>query len=662
MANVIAAPIGFGWSITEKDSSIQIDVGFKVEIDRKSGALTALGAHKVDGPFRIKKGESWLGPNDLELVSATWNNEDSSLTLTYKDETALTLFFAKNQITGRLTGVASLYRFPYLAGLKVDNDELITTNNFGELIPDPVNTMKLPVKTASCSWHNYFVARPVEGIPGCVHLEDKNVYRLGYAGLASMPWLFYGNKAEGFYIASYDDRFYNTYMHIEGTDSILLALEKFGGEERFDSGIAELSYVKGDWHEAARRYRKWLLTWYKPGPVPEWVWEENGLVVHYDFKFQSGEICHRFEDIPMLFDMAKKAGFKHLYVSAWNEGGFDTLYPQFFPDLELGTIRDLKKGIDYVKANGGKISFYINTRIFNHRSEFYNTLGKKMAARNAEGNEYTEKYGKETFSCMCLGEKSWTKILKDTILWLVNDMGATGMYIDQVGSFPRICYSKEHTHDRPDMWSLGYIDLLKSLNEEAEGDPFFIMEGCGDTYSQFVGAQLVHASWGLYTPYGHPEIYKYTLPEIIHIDMVHPKPVPIDVDAIGLNPVQVSSKMFLLGTHFWMYDHVLEDPELWDFLTKLFKIRTEIQPQLRRTQFVDTDGLQSDFAKRYTSLEEEMILFYNPENKAEIELDIPVPEKVQAMFLGDEEPQIIETTSGKLPTKDRSLGVFIWYK
>jgi hypothetical protein len=598
----------------------------------------------------------------LELVSATWNNEDSSLTLTYKDETALTLFFAKNQITGRLTGVASLYRFPYLAGLKVDNDELITTNNFGELIPDPVNTMKLPVKTASCSWHNYFVARPVEGIPGCVHLEDKNVYRLGYAGLASMPWLFYGNKAEGFYIASYDDRFYNTYMHIEGTDSILLALEKFGGEERFDSGIAELSYVKGDWHEAARRYRKWLLTWYKPGPVPEWVWEENGLVVHYDFKFQSGEICHRFEDIPMLFDMAKKAGFKHLYVSAWNEGGFDTLYPQFFPDLELGTIRDLKKGIDYVKANGGKISFYINTRIFNHRSEFYNTLGKKMAARNAEGNEYTEKYGKETFSCMCLGEKSWTKILKDTILWLVNDMGATGMYIDQVGSFPRICYSKEHTHDRPDMWSLGYIDLLKSLNEEAEGDPFFIMEGCGDTYSQFVGAQLVHASWGLYTPYGHPEIYKYTLPEIIHIDMVHPKPVPIDVDAIGLNPVQVSSKMFLLGTHFWMYDHVLEDPELWDFLTKLFKIRTEIQPQLRRTQFVDTDGLQSDFAKRYTSLEEEMILFYNPENKAEIELDIPVPEIVQAMFLGDEEPQIIETTSGKLPTKDRSLGVFIWYK
>ncbi|MDD4692794.1 MAG: DUF6259 domain-containing protein [Firmicutes bacterium] len=662
MSKAITKPQSFVWPIKETESTVEIDLGFIVSIEKTSGAITGLGPHKVEGPFKIKKGESWFGPRDLELSDFAWDNKDASLTLSYKDKTSLRLVFGEHKITGRLKGVGSLYRFPCFAGLKVDDDELITTNNFGEIIPDPVNTMKLNVKTASCSWHEYFVARPVEGIPGCIHEGGKNTYRIGYAGLASMPWLFYGSKEEGFYIASYDERFYNTYMHIEGTDSLLLALEKFGGKESFDSGLAEFSYLNSDWHEAARRYRAWLLTWYKPGPVPEWVWEENGLVVHYDFKFQSGEICHRFSDIPELYEMAKDAGFKHLYVSAWNEGGFDTLYPQFFPDLELGTIRDLKKAIDYVKADDGKISFYINTRIFNHRSEFYKTLGKKMAARNKDGSEYTEKYGGETFSCMCLAEKSWTKILKDTILWLINDMGATGMYIDQVGSFPRMCYANEHTHDRHDMWSLGYRDLLSSLNKEAEGDPFFIMEGCGDIYSQYVGAQLVHASWGLYTPYGHPEIYKYTLPEIIHIDMVHPKPVPIDVDAIGLNPVEVSSKMFLLGTHFWLYDHVLDDPELWDFLTKLFRIRTEIQPQLRRTRFVDDNGINSDFAKRYSSLEEEMILFYNPEDKEEIELSIAVPETVEAMFLGDEKPQLIATKDGKLPTKSQNLGFFRWYK
>ncbi|MDD4263057.1 MAG: DUF6259 domain-containing protein, partial [Firmicutes bacterium] len=491
MSKAITKPQSFVWPIKETESTVEIDLGFIVSIEKTSGAITGLGPHKVEGPFKIKKGESWFGPRDLELSDFAWDNKDASLTLSYKDKTSLRLVFGEHKITGRLKGVGSLYRFPCFAGLKVDDDELITTNNFGEIIPDPVNTMKLNVKTASCSWHEYFVARPVEGIPGCIHEGGKNTYRIGYAGLASMPWLFYGSKEEGFYIASYDERFYNTYMHIEGTDSLLLALEKFGGKESFDSGLAEFSYLNSDWHEAARRYRAWLLTWYKPGPVPEWVWEENGLVVHYDFKFQSGEICHRFSDIPELYEMAKDAGFKHLYVSAWNEGGFDTLYPQFFPDLELGTIRDLKKAIDYVKADDGKISFYINTRIFNHRSEFYKTLGKKMAARNKDGSEYTEKYGGETFSCMCLAEKSWTKILKDTILWLINDMGATGMYIDQVGSFPRMCYANEHTHDRPDMWSLGYRDLLSSLNKEAEGDPFFIMEGCGDIYSQYVGAQLV---------------------------------------------------------------------------------------------------------------------------------------------------------------------------
>lgn len=658
----ITKPQEFLWPIKETDNTITIDLGFSVAIERTTGALIGLGPHQVSGPFMVKQGESWLTPKELTLLDFLWDPLEGSLTLTYEEGITFKLIMGKQKLTGRLSGQADLYRFPCLWDLKLPKDELITTNNFGELIPDPINTMKLPVKTVSAKWHNYYVARPVEGVPGCIHEGDKHTYRLGYAGLASMPWLFYGNKTEGFYIGSYDKRFYNTYLHMEATDSILLGLEKFGGDKTFDSGLVELSYLNNDWHEAARRYRSWMLTWYKPGPVPGWVWEENGLVVHYDFKFQSGEICHRFSDIPELYNMAKSAGFKHLYVSAWNEGGFDTLYPQFFPDLELGTIRDLKKAIKTVTDDGGKISFYINTRIFNHRSEFYETIGKKLAARSQDGNEYTEKYGKETFSCMCLAEKKWTKILKDTILWLINDMGATGMYIDQVGSFPRMCYNPEHEHTRPDQWSLGYQQMLSELNNEAEGDPFFIMEGCGDTYSQYVGAQLVHASWGFYTPYGHPEIYKYTLPEIIHIDMVHPKPVPVDVDALGLNPVQVSSKMFLLGTHFWLYDHVLEDPELWSFLEELFALRTEIQPQLRRLRFVDDEGVLCEFAKRYSSLEEEMILFYNLENQTEITLNFPVPTKVEAMFLGDKKPRLIDIQNGVLPTKDKTVGFFRWQK
>jgi len=659
---IIAKPVTFFWPIEENAQELIIKANYDIGIDKKTGALTRLGKQPVKGLFMVKKAGTWLTPADLLLANYTWQTgEEATLTLDYHEGLSVRLIFAKEKIYGELSGQAESYRFPCLWGLKVDNDELVTTNNYGEIIPDPINTLKLPVKVASCTWHNYQVGRPVEGVPGCLREADKSTYRLGYCGGASMPWLFYGNKNEGFYIASYDKRFPTTVLHTEATETMLIGLEKVGGEEPFNSELAELSYLNADWHEAAKRYRAWALSWYKPGPVPAWVWEENGLLVHYDFKFQSGEICHKFTDIPDLYEMAQKAGFKHLYVSAWNEGGFDTLYPQFFPDLELGTIRDLKKAITKVKEAGGKISFYINTRIFNHRSEFYPSLGKKWAARTPNQDEYIERYGKESFSCMCATENEWTKVLKDFILWLIDDMGATGMYVDQIGVYPRLCYNKEHGHARVDEWNLGYLKLLQDINLESEETPFYIMEGCGDIYSQFVGAQLVHAGWGLYTPYGHPEIYKYAFPEVIHVDMVHPKPVAIDVQAIGLKPQEVAAKSFLLGTHYWVYDHVLEDAELWSFMEQLFKLRDFIKSELRRLRFLDDEGLNVTWAKRYSSMDEEMILFYNQDNQKEIYLEFPLPDTVEAIYLG-EEPQQVKIELNKLPTEGHSLGVFRWKK
>jgi len=661
---LVSIPNDFPWPITETENEIIINSGYEIALDRKTGSLTRFGQHRINGPFMVKKGEQWLKPNDLVLKEYLWSSDEAALTLYYKEDVSLKIIFGSQKTTGTLSGKAESYRFPCLWGLKVANDELVTTNNYGEIIPDPVNTLKLPVKVASTTWHNYHVGRPVEGVPGCLREEHKSTYRLGYCGGASMPWLFYGNQNEGFYVASYDERFPTTILHTEATDSMLIGLEKIGSlgaDEEFSSNQCEFSYLTADWHEAARRYRSWALSWYKIGPVPDWVWEENGLLVHYDFKFQSGEICHRFVDIPELYEMAKEAGFRHLYVSAWNEGGFDTLYPQFFPDLELGTIRDLKKAITEVKEDGGKISFYINTRIFNHRSEFYETLGKKWAARTAEQEEYIEKYGKETFSCMCAAENEWTKVLKDFILWLIEDMGATGMYVDQIGVYPRLCFNEDHSHQRIDQWNLGYEKLLQEINSETSEVPFYIMEGCGDLYSQYVGAQLVHAGWGLYTPYGAPKIYKYTFPEILHVDMVHPKPVAIDVKAIGLEPKQVAARSFLLGTHYWVYDHVLEDNELWHFMKQLFALRDYIKGELRRLRFLDNEGLKVDWAKRYSSLDEEMILFYNEFNEKELELTIPLPKKVEAIYIGNS-PKIIETRDNKLPVEGRTIGVFRWKK
>ena len=186
------------------------------------------------------------------------------------------------------------------------------------------------------------------------------------------------------------------------------------------------------------------------------------------------------------------------------------------------------------------------------------------------------------------------------------------------------------------------------------------MEGCGDIYSQYVGAQLVHAGWGLYTPYGHPEIYKYVFPEVLHIDMVHPKPVPIDTGALGLEPLEVVYRSFILGTHYWVYDHVIENEDLWGSLKEVFRLRTLIQDDLRKLRFVDDEKIKTEGVKRFTSESGELIVFYNEADHEHIDTSLDLPEEVEALYLG-EEPEIISTRKG-LPIKGRLLGAFRWRK
>ena len=175
--------------------NIRVKSPFQMTIDRKNGSLKTIGNCRVRGPFMVKKDSRWLAPEDLTPIDYRWELRPViSLEIDYLERVTLRLEFHDSKIIGELSGDFELCRFPYIGGLKAEDDELVTPNNFGEIIPDPVNTMKRPVEWASCKWHNYRVDRPVEGVPGCVHTGQKSVYRLNYCGGASMTWLDYGNE------------------------------------------------------------------------------------------------------------------------------------------------------------------------------------------------------------------------------------------------------------------------------------------------------------------------------------------------------------------------------------------------------------------------------------------------------------------------------------
>ena len=70
-----------------------------------------------------------------------------------------------------------------------------------------------------------------------------------------------------------------------------------------------LAIHDGDWHWASDSYRKWRNSCKSVKlSIPEWFKRSTALVAHYDFKYQNGDIVHKFKDIPKIYKQAIKMG------------------------------------------------------------------------------------------------------------------------------------------------------------------------------------------------------------------------------------------------------------------------------------------------------------------------------------------------------------------
>ena len=52
-----------------------------------------------------------------------------------------------------------------------------------------------------------------------------------------------------------------------------------------------------------------------------------------------------------------------MFIASWNRTGFDSYYPEYYPDMELGTALDFRRGIDALNERGGFATLYVNARI-----------------------------------------------------------------------------------------------------------------------------------------------------------------------------------------------------------------------------------------------------------------------------------------------------------
>lgn len=494
--------------------------------------------------------------------------------------------------------------FPYVRGVQVSAEAadgvLVFPHHAGEMIENPATAL------VSDRYTGFWRAASRHEPDGTYSRE------LNYCGLASMMWMDYydRNGQGGLYMASYDSDFLLTGVRSEtgGPDDPWCG---FGFRkyvpirpgESWSSHPYVVGVHSGDWHWAAEQYRSWIEDHLVVSTTIGDLARESAICPRYDFK--NDQIVHNsFADIPEMFETADREGIKHFLISGWNRQGFDTDYPEFIPDMELGSSWQLREGCRHVRASGGFSTFYMNVRLFDTESQFFDSLGKKWAAKGLDGEMTYETYGPRTFAVLCPGCADWQDWAVDTASWMLDVFGARGIYLDQLGSAtPLPCYDSSHGHlgsgdgaasaHHHGLYNHGYLRMIKRIKERSrliDPSSFLMIENCGDIYSQFLYANL---TWNGQAYDEFFNIYKYTFPEFIQVNMINPR----RIDDRNLRYAwfyRDLARAFVLGSVFWMELGDRFGPgneELLESAREALRLRQQAAPYIARGKYKDDVGL-----------------------------------------------------------------------
>ena len=566
------------------------------------GGFDAIGGTGgTDGPGLVGDSGAPGGQRlTLELEDVAHGADGSSLRVEARVEVELTADSGESVWTLTLTNrdpghdIVEVL-FPYVRGLGLgerwDDDTLIYPHHAGEKTDNPVR------QYASEKYRNFWRAESVLEPDGTFSRE------INYCGLASMTWMYLYDRQNGLYVGSHDERFPLTGLRIEtgGPEHPWIG---FGFRkhtviregETWSSGPSVIALNDRDWHWGAKRYRQWIDRHIDMPDNPAFLGREYVLNQCYNFK-RGDHIANRFADIPAMFRNGQEQyGMNHMFIASWNRKGFDRDYPEFQPDMELGTPWELYEGVQAVNNGGGFVTFYINARIFDKDHDFFPALGAKWAIKDHNQSWMNEAYGPVEFTVSCPSHDEWQQYLIDMGRWMVRSYGATGIYLDQLGSAdPYPCYDPNHSHGDIGEFNTGYLRVLRELLPEVRRlnpDGFLMIENCGDIYGSYVWGNL---TWNGENYDEFYNLYKYTFPEYVQVNMVNPRRGLADEEQEMKLRWDIARAM-LIGSVFWIGMYRFEGEEsarMRQFLERSLALRAELQPYVERGEYVDREGVRT---------------------------------------------------------------------
>ncbi len=292
---------------------------------------------------------------------------------------------------------------------------------------------------------------------------------------------FYGDR-DALYLGTHDSKAnHKVYLTTAYENFVSYACENWPGQAEKGGGEYKLPYeaavgvVNGGWYEAAQLYREWALTapWSKAGkiserPIPQWL-KDTDMWLRVEFGYEGiADVCKQARE---YFDVPTS-----LHWYKWHEIPYDTLYPDYFP-----TRPGFAEGVKELQSMGFHVMPYINGRIVDPNSKGWNEEGlSKAAARNENGEPYTEVYGSQVpLNAMCPYTAGWQDKVAYLTHRLTHECGVNGVYIDQIGcGHAYLCYDKNHGHPLGGgtYWVDGYRKLLDKARAKLPRDRMFTTE------------------------------------------------------------------------------------------------------------------------------------------------------------------------------------------
>ena len=472
-------------------------------------------------------------------------------------------------------------------GLSLPGDtELLYPHHAGEKIKNPVQTLRS--EKYQKFWRAY--SRLVEG----EWLRECN-----YCGLCSMSWMYLQSEKLGLYVGSHDARFPVTGLMTKtgGEEAPYLSLgfrvhKQILPGERWHSGDFVVALTQDDWHSGAQRYRRWILPHLDMQKQPEFLKNEAALNQCYNFKREEG-ILNRFENIPAMWEEGHKRGIDHMFIASWNRTGFDSYYPEYYPDMELGTALDFRRGLDYVNRNGGFATLYVNARLSDIGSDFHPRFLSRMQMENERREPYTETYGPRSFTLNCPSDEMWQHMLVDTCDFASEAYHLKGIYLDQLASAePFACYHPAHSHQDIGEFNQGYLKILKELLDRLrtrDPESYIMTENCGDIYGAYTWGNL---TWNGTDYDEFYNLFRYTFPEFVQVNMCNDRSWEKDDQKREKLFYADVERCILMGNILWIgiTSRYLGHDELrehFDYLMAATRLRKAIARQVSEGTYLD---------------------------------------------------------------------------